>query len=157
MYGCTKDFLILIPFRLPQINSFTLSLKCFCYDSDNCPSVGIRPLLQFPYPLRAGPVLLTLLFFPLVPLFYQVLPGSIYSFLLVRYSSLLSAGVLYALLCLKVYSWCILGERCTPRPPTPPPSCSPNLSFAFCVSIIDFSLWLPWDLHKTTFVYNSLS
>ena len=36
--------LILIPFRLPQISFFTLSLKCFSSDSDNCPDVGIRPL-----------------------------------------------------------------------------------------------------------------
>ena len=71
---------ILIPFRLPQISCFTLSLKCFSSDSDNCLDVGIRPLLQFPYPQRAGPVLLTLLFFPLVPSSYQVLHGSIYSF-----------------------------------------------------------------------------
>ena len=42
-----------------------------------------------------------------------------------RYSYLLSAGVLHALLFLKVYSWCIHGERCTPQPLTPPPSCSP--------------------------------
>ena len=60
--------------------------------------------------LRAGPVLLTLLFFPLVPPSYWVLRGSIYSFPLVRYSCLLSAGVLHVLLCLKVYSWCIHGE-----------------------------------------------
>ena len=65
--------------------------------------MGIQPLLQFPHPLRAGPVLLTLLIFPLVPSSYRVLRASIYSFLLVRYSSLLSAGVLHALLCLKVY------------------------------------------------------
>ena len=64
MYGCSKDCLILIPFRLPQVSCFTLSLKCFSYDSDNCPDVGIRPLLWFPHLLRAGPVLLTLLFFP---------------------------------------------------------------------------------------------
>ena len=64
MYGCGKDCLILIPFRLPQISCFLLSLKCFSSDSDNCPDVGIRPLLQFPHPLRAGPVLLTLPFFP---------------------------------------------------------------------------------------------
>ena len=38
---------------------------------------------------------------------------------LVRYSCLLSAGVLHALLCLKVYFWCNCGERCTPHPPTP--------------------------------------
>ena len=103
MYGCGKDCLILLPFRLSQISCFTLSLKCFSSDSDNCPDVGIRPLLQFPHLPRAGPVLLTLLLFPLVPSSYRVLCGSIYSFLLVRYSCLLSAGVLHARLCLKVY------------------------------------------------------
>ena len=77
------------------------------------PLWGLDPsLLQFPLPPRAGPVLLTLLFSPLVPSSYRVLHGSIYSFPLVRYSCLLSAGVLHALLCLKVYSWCIRGERC---------------------------------------------
>ena len=75
MYGCGKDCLILIPFRLPQISCFTLSLKCFSSDSDNYPNVGTGPLLQFPHLLRAGPVLLTLLFFPLVLLSYQVLYG----------------------------------------------------------------------------------
>ena len=70
MYGCGKDCLILIPFRLPQISCFTLSLKCFSFDSDNCPTVGIGTLLQFPHPLRAGPVLLTLPFFPLGPWSY---------------------------------------------------------------------------------------
>ena len=106
IYGCTKDCLILIPFRLPQISCFTL--KCFSSDLDNCHNVGIGPLLQLPIPMRAGPVLLTLLFFPLVPSSYQVLRGSIYSFPLVRYSCLLSAGVIHALLCLTVYSWCIM-------------------------------------------------
>ena len=101
MYGCSKDCLILIPFRLPQISCFTLSLKCFSLYSNSCPNVGIRPLLQFPHPPRAGPVLLTLLFSPRVPLSYGVLLGVIYSFLLVRYSFLLSAGVLHAFLCLK--------------------------------------------------------
>ena len=76
MYGCVKDCLILIPFRLPQISCFTLSLKCFSSDSDNCPHVGIGSLLQFPNPPRAGPVLLTLVFFSLVPSSYQVLRGS---------------------------------------------------------------------------------
>ena len=124
MYGCSKDCLILIPFRLPQISCFTLSLKCFSSDSDNCPSVEIRPLLYFPHPPRADPVLLTFHFFPLVPSSYWVLRGSIYSFPLVRDSCSLSAGVLHALLCLKLYSWCIPGERCAPSPTTPPPSCS---------------------------------
>ena len=103
IHGCSKDCLILIPFRLPQISCFTLSLKCFSFDSDNCPSVGIGPLLQFPHPPRVGPVLLTLQILPLVPLSYQVLRGSIYSFPLARHSCPLSAGVLHALLCLKVY------------------------------------------------------
>ena len=99
-----KDCLILIPFRLSKISFFTLGLKCFSSDQDNCPNVGIRPLLQFPHPLRAGPILLTLPFFPLVPPSYRVLGGSIFSFLLVRYSCPLSAGILRAFLCLKVYS-----------------------------------------------------
>ena len=77
IYGCCKDCLSLIPFRLPQISCFTLSLKCFSSDSDNCPSVGISSLLQFPHPLREGPVLLTLLFFPLVLSFYGVELSSI--------------------------------------------------------------------------------
>ena len=129
MYGCSKDCLILIPFRLPQISCFPPSLKCFSSDSDNCLDVEIGPLLQFPDPRRASQVLLTLLFFPLVPSSYWAWCGFIYSFPLVRYSCLLSAHILHALLCLKVYSWCIRGERCTPQPPTPPPSCSPQLKF----------------------------
>ena len=47
MFRCGKDCLTLIPFRLRQMSCFTLSLKCFSSDSDSCPSVGIRPLLQF--------------------------------------------------------------------------------------------------------------
>ena len=134
MYGYSKECLILIPFRLPQMSCFTLGLKCFSSDSDNCSSVGIGPLLQFPHPPRAGPVLLTLLLSPLVPLCYRVLHGSIHSFPLVRYSCLLSAGVLHAFLCLKVYSWCIHRERCTPRPPTPLPSCPHEPTFVNILS-----------------------
>ena len=70
MYGCSKDCLILIPFRLPEISCFPPSLKCFSSDSDNCLYIRIGPLLQFPDPRRASPVLLTLLFFPLVPSSY---------------------------------------------------------------------------------------
>ena len=117
-------------FRLPHSSCFTLSLKCFSSDSDNCLDVGIRPLLPFPHPPRAGPSLLTLLFLPLVPSSYRVLHGSIYSFPLVRYPCLLSADVLHAFLCLKVYPWCICGERYIPCSQnwtelnwTPLPSC----------------------------------
>ena len=80
MYSCGKDCLILIPFRLRQIGSFTLSLKCFSSDSENCPALEIGPLLQFPHLLRAGPALLALLFFPLVPSSYWVLHCSIILF-----------------------------------------------------------------------------
>ena len=67
--------------------------------------------------------------FPIVPLSYRVLHGSIYYFPLARYSCLLSACVLHALLCLKVYSGCIHGERYTPRPSTPLPSCPHERTF----------------------------
>ena len=102
-YGCGNDCLILIPFRLPQISCFTLSLKYFSSDIDNCPDVGIGSLLQFPHLLRVCPVLLTLLLSLLVPSFYPVLRSCIDYFLLLRYSFPFSAGVLHALLCLKVY------------------------------------------------------
>ena len=47
-YGCSKDCLILIPFRLPQNSCFTLSLICLSSDSVNYPDMGIGQLLQFP-------------------------------------------------------------------------------------------------------------
>ena len=75
-YAWLQQGLILIPFRLPQVSCFTLSLNYFSSGSDNCPAVVIGLLLQFPNPLRAGPVPLTLLFFPLVPSSYRVLHGS---------------------------------------------------------------------------------
>ena len=50
MYGCNKDCLILIPFRLPQISCFTISLKCFSSDSDNCPSVRNQTFASVPPP-----------------------------------------------------------------------------------------------------------
>ena len=115
---------LLVLFTLSQIIGFTLSLKCFFSVSNNCLDEGIGPLLQFPQPPRAHPVLLTLLF---PPYFLHPTPFCmvLYTvFWLVRHSCPLSAGVLQALLCLKVYSWCICGERCTPRPPTPLPACS---------------------------------
>ena len=112
--------------------------------------MGIWLLVQYPHPPRTGPVLLTLLCFPLVPSFYWVLHSSIYRFSLVRSCCPLSAGVLHALLCLKVYSWCIHGERCTPCPPTLLPSCSPvehifmsASNFLFSAPLIYVSIPLP--------------
>ena len=132
MYGCSQDCLILIPFRLPQISCFTLSLKYFSIDLENCPDVRIGHLLQFPHLLRAGPILLTLLFFPqflhltefcVVYIFFST--GQV---LLSTLTSHITDGVLHAHLCLKVYSLCINGERYTPCSPIPPPSFSLSLS-----------------------------
>ena len=66
---------ILTPFRLSQVSYFTLSLKCFSSVPNNCPTVGIRPLFQFPHLARAGPVLETLLFFALLPSSYWISHG----------------------------------------------------------------------------------
>ena len=64
----------------------------------------LDPCFSSLHPLRAGPVLLTLLFFPLVPLSYQVFHGYMYSFPLARSSCLLSAGF-----CMHFCVWrCIL-------------------------------------------------
>ena len=46
-----------------QTSCFTPSLKCFSSVSDNCPDVGIGPLLQFSHPLSSVLVLQILLFF----------------------------------------------------------------------------------------------
>ena len=102
--GRSKVCLLLIPFGLPQTSRFTLSLKCLSSDADNCLDVRTGPLLQFSDPLRAGPVLLTLLFLPLVPSSYRVLGGSRYSLPLGRSSCPHSAGVLHAFPCLKACS-----------------------------------------------------
>ena len=119
LYGCGKDCLILIPFRLPQISCFTLSLHCFSSDSDNCPSVGAGPL---PAEGRSSPTNTSVS--PASFLCPTVLRGSIHSFLLVRYCCSFSAGVLPELLCVEAYCWCVHGERCSSCLPTPPPSCS---------------------------------
>ena len=105
-----------------QPSVFLLWLRQLPWCSDQTPA-------SVPPPTKGGSSPTNIPIFPLVPLSYWVLRGSIYSFLLVRYSCLLSADVLHALLCLKVYSWCIRGERCTPHPPTPLPSCNPPVLY----------------------------
>ena len=116
--------MIIIPFRLPQISCFTLQqpqpklLHLYSKQLSQC--VDLTPA-SVPSPSR-GKSSPTLLFFTLLPLYYRVLHGFKYSFLVVRYSCPFLAGVLQDLLCLEVYSWCIHGERCTPSPPTLPPS-----------------------------------
>ena len=126
MYDCGKDclILILILFRLPQVSCFTLSLKMFLLWPRQLPLCGVRTPASVPLPAEGRPSPTNIPVSPLVPLSCRVVCGSICSFPLVRYSCPLSAGVLHALLCLKVCSWCIGGETCTPRPPTPLPFCS---------------------------------
>ena len=96
--GCSKDCLILIPFRLPQISCFTLSFKCFSSDSDNCPHVGIWTPASVSPPAKGRSSPTNAPVFPHSSFILQVLC----QVLLVRYSCLLSAGVLQALLCLKL-------------------------------------------------------
>ena len=78
--------------------AFSSSLKCFSFVPNNCPNVGIWPLLQLPHPW----VQVQSCLFPLLPLSYWGLHGSVHFFLVIRDSFLFSAGVLWGLLCLKV-------------------------------------------------------
>ena len=94
---------MLIPFKLPPISCFTLSLKRFSSDSDSCPMWGSDPA-SVPPPAEGRSSPTNAPVFPLVPSSYRVLGGSMYSFPLVRYSCALSVDVLHALLYLKVYS-----------------------------------------------------
>ena len=93
--------------------------------------LGLDPCFSSPTHQGKVQCYYQLLVFLLVPSSHWVSRGSLYSLPLVRSSCPLSAGVLHALLCLKVYSWCIRGGRRTPRPPTPPSSCSPPRIFIF--------------------------
>ena len=59
-----------------------------------------------------------------------------------RFYIFFSAGqVLLSTLCLKVCSWCISGERCTPYPPTLPPSFSPRNFLLDSLSNENAFLW----------------
>ena len=132
--------------------SLSNSLKCFSFVLNNCPDVGISPLLQFPHPPRAGLILPTLLFLSIFPLHYWVLLGSIYSFPVVRYCCTLSVGVLQDPLCLKVYSWCIHGERYTPCPPTPSSSCSSKFIYFWLED--NWCTILCWSLSYINMIYD---
>ena len=120
--GFSNNCLILIPFTLPHINCFTLSLV-FLFWPKQLPWYGGWTPASIPPPAkgRSSPTDILVSRPPLVSSSYRVFHSPICFFMVVRFSCLLSYGVLQALLC----SWCIHGERCTPCPPTPPPSCSP--------------------------------
>ena len=103
--------------------SLSNGLRCFTSVPNSCPDVGIWSLLQFLHSSGSDPVLLTLLFSPLLPSSCQDLHSTISYFLVVRCSWLLSDGILQDLLCLEVYSWCIHGQRYIPHSHTPLSSC----------------------------------
>ena len=75
-------------------------------------------------------------FFPLVPLSYWVLCGSIYFFSIGQVVLSLSADVLLASLWLKVYLWGIHGERCIPH------------HLLLCHLVLHYFLmeWIKWNL-----------
>ena len=104
VYGCSKS--VQFSFCLDCHRSAALSIRCFSSDTKSCPDVRIRPLLQFPHPLRAGPVLLTLLTLLFPPPSFVLLSFAWFCvfFPSGRHSCPLSAGVLHVLLCLRVCS-----------------------------------------------------
>ena len=69
-YGCGKDCLISVHSGCHKSTISLSALNVSPLIQTVGLDVGIRPLFQFPHPLRVGPVLVTLLFFPLVPLSY---------------------------------------------------------------------------------------
>lgn len=88
--------MVFTPFRPLQISCFLLSnsLRCFPSVPNYCSNVGISPLLQFLHlpggwfsPTHSCPL------FPFLPLSYQVLLGSMYSFPVFRALGPLSAVV----------------------------------------------------------------
>ena len=100
MYGCSKDCLILFPFGLPKISCFTLRLKCFSSNSDNCPDVGIGPPASVPPPTegRSSPTN--------TPVFS---PSSFVQLSFAWFCTLLSSGQVL----LSALSWC---SACTSVP-----------------------------------------
>ena len=124
MYGCSKGCLILIPFRLPQISCFTLSLKYVSSDPDNC---GDQTPASVPPPTKGKrsptntPVFL--------PSFF-ILPSFAWFYIFFPSGQVLLSTLSWCSACTAMSEGTFLmyyGERCTPRLPTPPPSCTPSL------------------------------
>ena len=133
---------------------FLLSLRQLPRYGEQTPA-SVPPLTEGRSSPTSTPV------FPLVPSFLLSFVWFYIFFstgqVLLSILSWYSAAVLY----LKVYSWCIRGERCTPWLPTPPPSCSfyffllrscakqqfilifllPILSINSCIHWHNLSLW----------------
>ena len=121
MYDWGRDCLILISFRLPQTSRFTQH-QMFLLWPWQVPWCGNRTPASVPPPTegRSSPTIT-----PVFPPSSFILPSFVWFYILFCWSASPVHSALHALLCLKVYSWCIHGGRCTPHPPTPLPSCSP--------------------------------
>ena len=72
--------------------------------------------------------------------FFCSFSGPIFRNPRILYSDLLSRPIIF----LKNWSWCSVVV------------CFDSFLFIFCVFIIGFVVWLPWDLHKISYIYNSL-
>ena len=137
MYGCSKDCLILIPFRLPHISCFTLSRQLpHCGDwtpaSVPPPAKGIfsatntpvSPPLPAPHPVPSS----------------YLLPNFAWFYIFFSTGQVLQSALSWCSVCTSVSEavfWCIHGERCIPRPPTLLPSCFPPCFYVlFLIPII---------------------
>ena len=98
MYGCSKDCLILIAFKLPHVSCFCL--KCFSSNSDNCPDVRIRPLLQRVFPSAEGRSNPTNT--PVSPPSSFVLPSFVWFYILFSTGQLLLSTVSWCSVCTSV-------------------------------------------------------
>ena len=98
MYGCSKDCLILIPFRLPQISCFTLSLKCFSSDSDNCPT-GDRTPVSAPQPVngKSSPTNT-----PVFPSSSFILPSFVWFYIFFSTGQVLLSSLIWCSACISV-------------------------------------------------------
>ena len=139
--------------------SLSNSLKCFSSVPNNCPGLGTDPYFSSLIPLSPQVQILSCSpsssFFPSSLYSTEFLHQSIYSFPVLRYSCPPSTDVLQDLPCLKVYSWYILAERCTPCLPTPLPSCSQLSKLIFNV-MPSFSVTAYKLIHSSSY-FSTLS
>ena len=149
MCGCSKDCLILILFKVPQISCFTLSL--FLFWLRELPQCGYRTPASVPPPAEGRSS----------PTNTPVFPPS--SFILLWFYIHFSIGQVL----LSALSWCSActsedegvflmyhGERYTPSPPIPPPSLTVGY-FVLCYSfpLNYFSLFTDFSNFHFTFIY----
>ena len=135
MYGCGKDCLILIPFRLPQISCFTLGLKCFSSDSQ-LPPCGDWTPASVPPPAKGrssptntpvfSPSSFILLSFAWSYIFFSTDQVLLSTLSWCSACSSVSEGVFL------MYPW----REMYSSPPTPLPSCSPPIFNIKCFECV---------------------